>query len=125
MITFEIISWSQTFLKWSCFKQTSLSVTGGAVLTFPELDSWLLHSSDCCLVGRETPPLKQMLPAGVKVSLVMEMCTDLCAGCPQYSIWESHSAAKLPVTILKLPLPSVACPDILRMADTSPHKCQE
>lgn len=59
-----------------------------------------------------------MLPADVKVNCVMEMCTDLCAGCPQYSIWESHSAAKLMVTILKLPLPSVACPDILRIADS-------
>ena len=58
-----------------------------------------------------------MVPADVKVNCVMEMCTVLCAGCPQYSIWESYSAAKLMVTILKLPLPSVACPDMLRIAD--------
>lgn len=66
----------------------------------------------------EQVPLKQMLTADVKVNCVLEVCTDLCAGCPQYSIWETHSAMKLMVAILKLPLPSVACPDILRIADT-------
>ena len=61
-----------------------------------------------------------MLPADVKVNckvkIQMEMCTALCAGWPRYSVWESHSAAKLMLTILKLPLPSAACPDILRKA---------
>ena len=62
-----------------------------------------------------------MLPADIKVNckakLQREMCTDLRAGCPQYSIWESHSAEKLMLTILKLPSPSVPCPDIIKALD--------
>lgn len=67
-------------------------------------------------------PLKQVLPAGIKVDCEVKIQTEVCAAlsaeCPQYSIWEHHSAEKLVLTILKLPLPSVACPDILRIPDS-------
>lgn len=87
----------------------------------PDLDSLSLCSSDSCLMGR-VGPLKQVLPADTKVDgevkIQMEVCTALCAECPQYSLWEHCSAEKLVLTILKLPLPSVACPDILRIPDS-------
>lgn len=86
----------------------------------PDLDSLLCCSSDSCLMGR-VDPLKQVLPADIKVDgevkIQMEVCAALCAECPRYSIWEHCSAEKLVLTILKLPLPSVACPDILRIPD--------